>query len=401
MAGNLAVGDRFGRYKILQVLGEGAMARVFRVYAPQRKGTAALKVSRKPVGDGDSAARALREVAVVRTLCNRHVPRIFDAGRGPDGHVFILMEELEGEQLDHWHDFDNPLPCGQAVWMIHQACLGLGEAHAQGIVHRDVKPENLWVEPNHNVRVLDFGLARSWDQDADLGANVTMAGVVMGTPRYMQPEQLTTTKLTAASDVYSLGTILYELLTGHTVFFADRPFSVVRERYREQPMAWLDAHKSARPVPMSRHPIGAKIPRSLEALVMACLEKDPSKRPTDAVALANLLGEVLHYDLGVATGATMRIDLPWGGFEERLLLPGSHRIGSADACEIQLKDHKLPQLCAIMAWNGAPDLPELRVMVDGVDVVAGGAHIKERVDLRAPDSVKLGGFELHFEYPRV
>ncbi len=402
MSIDLAPGDRFGRYKVLEVLGEGAMARVFRVFAPQVKGTAALKVSRKPVGDGDAASRALREVAVVRTLNNRHVPRIHDAGRGPGGHVYILMEELEGEQLDHWHDFDVPMPCGQAVWTIHQACLGLGEAHAHGIVHRDIKPENVWVEPDHNVRVLDFGLARSWtDDDDDLSANVTMAGVVMGTPRYMQPEQLRTTLLTPASDIYSLGTILYELLTGHSVYFADQPFSQVRERYRDQPMAWLNAHDIEKPVPMQRYPIASTIPESLEALVMQCLHKDPNERPKDAAALGNALGEVMHYDLGVVTAATMQVALPWGATEERLLLPGSHRIGSAEACEIRLNDDALPQLSAILSWNGAPDFPELRVLVDEAPVQVSGRRVEERIDLMRTDTIKVGGFELTFDYPRV
>ncbi|MBL4686171.1 MAG: serine/threonine protein kinase [Nannocystaceae bacterium] len=402
MSVDLAPGDRFGRYKILEVLGEGAMARVFRVFAPQLKGTAALKVSRNSLGDGDSAARALREVAVVRTLNNRHVPKIHDAGRGPDGHVFILMEELEGEQLDHWHDFDTPLPCGQAVWAVHQACLGLGEAHAHGIVHRDIKPENIWVEPDHNVRVLDFGLARSWtDSDDDLSANVTMAGMVMGTPRYMQPEQLHTTLLTPASDIYSLGTILYELLTGHSVYFADQPFSRVRESYRDRPMVWLNAHDDEKPVPMGRYRIADTFPDSLEKLVMQCLRKKPEERPQDAAALGNALGEIMHYDLGIATAATLRIELPWGGYDERLLLPGTHRIGSSEVCEIRLKNDKMPQLAAILSWDGAPEFPELRVLVDELPVIVNGINIEERKDLGPADTVKLGDFELKFNYPRV
>lgn len=398
----LAIGDRYGRYKILEVLGEGGAARVFRVYAPQIKTTAALKISREVLGDADAASRALREVAIVRTLTNRHVPKIHDAGRGPDDHVYILMEELEGEQLNHWHSFDRPLPCGQAVSVIHQACLGLGEAHAHGIVHRDLKPENIWVEPDHNVKVLDFGLARAFaTDDAELSANVTMAGTVMGTPRYMQPEQLRTTKLTAASDVYSLGTILYELLTAHSVFFPDRPFTEVRERYRDQPMVWLNAHDIEMPVPMSRYPISQTFPDALEELVLGCLSKDPEDRPRDAMVLANALGEILHYDLGIVTAATMQIKLPWGGTEERLMLPGSHRIGSAETCEIRLKNDDVPQLCAILAWNGAPDYPELRVMADGVEITVGGRKVDGRIDLRENDDVEIAGFALRFDYPRI
>lgn len=398
----LKPGDRFGRYKVVDVIGEGAMARVFRVFAPQLKDTAALKLSHEPVGDADAAQRMLREVAIVQSLTNRHVPRIYDSGQGPDGHVYILMEELDGQQLDRWHDFDQAMPPAQAAFVIQQACLGLAEAHAAGIVHRDIKPENIWVEPDHNVKVLDFGLARSWggpEDDELISANVTMTNMVMGTPRYMQPEQLKTTRLTPASDIYSLGTILYELLTGHTVYFPDRPFSEVREDYRHQPMEWLNAHDIGEPVPMKRYPECVDVPGSLEWLVLKCLSKKPENRPQHAGELANKLGEILHYDLGAATATVLRIELPYGGYEDKLIFPGSHRIGRDASCEVRLSAKDVPPQAAVLDWNGLPDLPELRPVDDHVSIEVGGRPVAGRHDLKEGDVVKIAGFTLRFEYP--
>jgi len=401
MAIELAPGDHFGPFEILQALGEGGMARVFRVRAPGILDPCALKISHESVLDADTAARALREVAIVRTLANRHVPKIHDAGRGDEGHVYILMEELEGVQLDHWHDFDSAMPCGQAVWVAHQVCLALGEAHVHGIVHRDLKPENIWVEPDHNVRVLDFGLARAWGSGApNVSSTVTVAGTVIGTPRYMQPEQLKTTKLSVASDVYSLATILYELLTGHTVFFADRPFSEVREAYRDAPMVWLDAHDAKPPVPIRHYPHCAGVPEALERLVMQCLSKDPFDRPADAVAMGNALGEILHHDLGIVAGAKLRIQGPRASNELRTLLPGIHRIGSGDRCEIRLSGAELPELCAVVTWNGPPDFPEVRVMGGDVAVTVGGRIVEQHADLEESDTIGIGGFELRLTYSR-
>src|SRR5690606_36244311 len=138
--------------------------------------------------------------------------------------------------------------------------LGLAEAHARGIVHRDIKPENLWVEPDQNVKVIDFGLARAWDAESTVGVGVTLSGMLVGTPRYIQPEQIQGGRLTPASDVYSLTTILYELLTGHSVYFADQPFSEVREALRDEPVQWIAAHVREPVVPMSRYAAGAHLP---------------------------------------------------------------------------------------------------------------------------------------------
>ena len=151
-----------GNIRILQVLGAGAFACVYKVHVPGYEQPMALKLTKEPVTAGDQAQRALREITILRSLTNPHVVKSFDCGLRPDGHIYMLMEFLDGKPLDDWHDFKRPLAAEQAVMLMHQVCLGLSEAHAKGIVHRDVKPENIFVENSGHVRLLDFGLARSW-----------------------------------------------------------------------------------------------------------------------------------------------------------------------------------------------------------------------------------------------
>ncbi|MCX4246495.1 serine/threonine-protein kinase [Paraliomyxa miuraensis] len=403
MSLRLRPGDRYGTYEILDVLGQGGFAWVYRVRANDLPQPAALKVSLEPVRDHATAQRSLREISVLRSLTNSHVVRVHDAGTDDDGHVFILMDELDGAQLDQWHDFDDPMPPGQALWVVHQACLGLAEAHARGIVHRDLKPENLWVEADQNVKVIDFGLARAWDSASTLGRGVTMSGILVGTPRYMQPEQVHGARLTPASDVYSLTTILYELLTGHTVYFADRPFSDVREALRDEPVEWIAAHVRASVVPLSHYPVGAALPESVHALIARGLAKDPGDRYPDARALGNALGQVLHYDLGAVLGATLRVTHPWGGHEDQLLLPGSHRIGTGAHCEVVLRGDELEEEEAVLEWAGPPDLPEVHALHDGGRVTVGGGPVAKamRRQWGRDESVEVAGYSLRLIHPEV
>lgn len=398
---HLSPGDRFGPYEILEEIGRGGSAGVFRVRAPDREGTAALKISIEPTIPG-MAERAIREIAVLRRLTNRHVARVYQAGESEDGRVFILMEELEGAQLDHWHDFDNAMPPGQAVWVVHQACLGLAEAHAHGIVHRDVKPENMWVELDHNVKMLDFGLARAWDAPGEsISANVTMMRMMIGTPRYMQPEQFHTAKLTPASDVYSLATVLYELLSGHAVYFPDERFTRLREALFDDPVTWLRAHAQAPIVPLSHYPVCADVPDALARLVYRSLDREPSRRPPDAGTFANELGAIMHYDLGMTPAATLRTRLPWGGHEERLLLPGSHRVGKSRDCEIALGGDGVHPLHALLEWSGLPELPEVRAFEEGAALTVGGEPVVGRRVLKPDDELRIGDYVLTLDYPEL
>ncbi|MCH9685122.1 MAG: serine/threonine protein kinase [Deltaproteobacteria bacterium] len=288
MPQQLNPGDRYGPFEILEVLGEGGFGCVYKVADPSYHVPMALKLSRDPVTSPQTAQRALREVAVLRTLTNPHVVRVYDAGLRRDGHIYVLMELLAGRPLDLWHDFDRPLDPPWVAHIIHQCCLGLIEAHERGIVHRDLKPANIFITGNVVVRLLDFGLARSWGDDSVIGRNATQQRMLVGTPHYAQPEQLTTQTLTPSADVYSLAMMMYELLSGHTPFSADRSVSEVIEQWRSNPLQWLRAHSQTPVIPLSRH-LGERLSPALTELVTQGLAKDPKARPADARTFADRL----------------------------------------------------------------------------------------------------------------
>jgi serine/threonine protein kinase len=295
----LQPGDLYaGNIRVLNVLGAGAFACVYKVEVPGYDRPMALKLTKEPVTAGDQAQRALREITILRSLTNPHVVKSFDCGLRPDGHIYMLMEFLDGLPLDDWHKFEKPLPPAQSVALVHQVCLGLAEAHAKGIVHRDVKPENIFVENSGHVRLLDFGLARSWDGSPVIGVNATKAHMVVGTPHYSQPEQLRTRQLSPSSDVYSLGMILYELLSACSPFHRERSLQDIKHEFRKQPLMWLKCHAESPIVPLTEQPGCAELPDALVRGVMRSLDKDPAARPPDAGALANILGTVLHRDMG-------------------------------------------------------------------------------------------------------
>ncbi len=276
-------GQRYGAFEILEHIGSGSFGHVYKVVDPRYAEPLALKLSLAPVTEPDVAQRALREVAVLRTLQNPHSVRIYDCGLQRDGHVFVLMEWLSGLPLDGWHDFDRPLDPAWACHVVHQSCLGLIEAHDRGIVHRDLKPANIFVQEEGFVRVLDFGLARSWDDTNIIGHDATGSHMLVGTAHYAQPEQMRTRTLTPAADIYSLGMVMYELLTGCTPFVADRGVSDVAEEWKRVPVAWMQAHTGVEVVPPSRY-----VPNlgPLEDVILHALAKDPEQRPPTARELA-------------------------------------------------------------------------------------------------------------------
>jgi serine/threonine protein kinase len=294
MALLLNPGDRYGQFEILDVIGSGAFGRVYKVKDRRFEHPVALKLSMDPITSAEGARRALREVTVLRTTGSAHVVQIHDCGLRSDGHVYVLMELLDGLPLDEWHDFDTPLVPAWAAHVIYQCCAGLAQAHARGIVHRDLKPANIFVDPKRGVHVklLDFGLARSWDDSNIMGKSATIGHMLIGTPHYAQPEQLDTTELTPAADVYSLAVIFYELLCGRTPFDAGRPVSSLRDEWYSNPMAWLRAHAQTPAVPLQGHPSAAHVPEPLAQLVMAGLEKDPKRRPANATVYAERLRAV-------------------------------------------------------------------------------------------------------------
>jgi serine/threonine-protein kinase len=221
--------------------------------------------------DEDLQRRFLREARLAARLAHPNVVRVFDVGED-DGRPFIAMEYVEGETLAELVAQRAPLPAAEAARLGTQMCAGLAAAHAAGLVHRDVKPQNLLLRTDGVLKLGDFGIAAGHD-----GTRLTLAGTVLGTAGYLAPEQARGEEVTAAADIYAVGAVLYELLTGEP----SRTAGSLAELGSEDGFGPPD--------------LGARVPsapRELVAAVNACLSARPEDRPPSAAALARLLAPI-------------------------------------------------------------------------------------------------------------
>jgi len=275
-----------GKYRALRVLGKGGMGVVVAAEHIDLHERVALKLMLPDALESDEAmARFLREARAAVKIKGEHVARVLDVGRLETGEPYIVMEYLEGTDLGALLDKSGPLPIKEAVEYLLQACEALAEAHALGIIHRDLKPANLFLarRPDGSalVKVLDFGISkilpRRTSQDP-MDVSITNTRQILGTPLYMPPEQLDSSRNTdMTSDIWSLGAILFELLTG-AVPFDGKTLQELRHRIRTEPAPALRSHRQ-------------EAPRELEAVVQRCLEKDPEKRFPNVAELATALSD--------------------------------------------------------------------------------------------------------------
>jgi len=397
MALALSSGDKYGDFEIQRKLRETSR---FQVYEAVRNGERVqLKISTDPVSSEDAARRALRELAVLGELTNAHVQKLLDSGLGHDEHWFLVLETLDGAQLNRWHDFDRPLDVPTVISIVHQACLGIAELHAKGVVHRDLKPASLWIEPDGNVKLLDFSNARSWDAQSDTGDSVTTTHGIAGSPQYAAPEAAMSTELTPAADVYAIGQICYELLTGKVPFWPDKARSKVLKQLEDEPVEWMMAHARKPVAPMSQLGLPHEVPAKLEALVAKMLAKAPADRPESAGVVANELGWIMHHVVAAAPVATVLATEPNGAVQYHLLTPGSHRVGFGPGCEIALRKDGDDQPAALLEWRGGEARAELRAMNDA-KVMRNGEGVTSRVEIAAGDAVVVEGFILKVTYPK-
>jgi tetratricopeptide (TPR) repeat protein len=256
----LRTGSLFaGRYQIIEELGHGGMGQVYRALDKKLNEEVALKLVRPEIAsDRSTLERFHNELKLARKISHPHVGRMYELMEERGMH-FITMEYVPGQDLRGLVRQTGQLTVGKAVAIAKEICQGLAEAHKQGIVHRDLKPSNIIIDRAGSARIMDFGIARSAAVKSRTGA-----GVIVGTPEYMSPEQVEGQDVDSRSDIYSLGIILYETLTGRVPFEGDTPFTVGVKQKSE--------------TPQSPKLLNPNIPDNLTWIILKCLEKDPLKR---------------------------------------------------------------------------------------------------------------------------
>lgn len=256
------------RYKVEKILGEGGMGAVYKAQDLHLKRTVALKLIRAGLSDNPMIVERFRqELLLASKVSHKNVLRIHDLGEHA-GQQFISMAYVEGEDLHQLLVREGRLPLKRALSLARQLCAALEAAHGEGVVHRDLKPQNILLDGTDHVYVSDFGLAKSLEDDV---TGMTRSGETLGTPRYMAPEQVQSSSVDHRADLYALGVILYEMLTGDVPFGGSSAFQVMYRTVHEQPKD-----------PQTLNP---EIPDWLNGLILKCLEKDPANRYQSASAV--------------------------------------------------------------------------------------------------------------------
>jgi len=267
------------RYEIIEELGEGGMGKVFRVEDKKINEEVALKVlSPEIAADKKTIERFRNELKFARKIAHKNVCRMYDLNEEETIH-YISMEYVPGKDLRSMIRMTKQLSVGTAIRIVKQICEGLTEAHRLGVVHRDLKPSNIMIDKDGNARIMDFGIARSLK-----AKGVTAAGVMIGTAEYMSPEQVEGREAEQRSDIYSLGVIFYEMVTGRIPFEGETLLSMALKHKTEQP----------------RNPkeLNTQLPENLANVILKCMEKDKERRYQTA---EELLSELSKIEKGITT----------------------------------------------------------------------------------------------------
>jgi hypothetical protein len=277
-----------GKYVVERLLGVGGMGAVLAARHLELDERVAIKMLLPTVTpQGEPVARFIREARAAIKIRSDHVVRIFDVGRLDDGAPYIVMEYLEGQDLSRLTDQAGPLPVDDAIEFVVQACEAIAAAHAMGIVHRDLKPANLFLVRTQDgrpcVKVLDFGISKISEGSPGATPGLTSTTTIMGTPCFMSPEQLRSTRdVDARADIWSIGAILHALLTGAPPYDGESNADVSAKIIRDAPTPIRELRSDA--------------PPEVEAIVLRCLEKEPAARYADVAELAKALAAVTTRD---------------------------------------------------------------------------------------------------------
>ncbi len=267
------------RFRVMAKLGSGGMATVYKATHIQMSITVALKIMHHDMTAGGGTARFMREARLLSAVNHPNVVRLQAYGSTKDSVHFMALEFINGRPLSQVLAEDTMEPA-RAVLIAIQVCRGLQAAHEAGIVHRDLKPSNIIIalddKEDEIVKVIDFGIARLADDLEETAGRITRTSSILGTPNYMSPEQCMGKRADYRSDIYSLGCLLYEMLCGHPPFIADQPYLVLTAHI----------HDAVKVLPST-----IPVPKSLQEVVLKCLEKKPSARYASALALAEELAD--------------------------------------------------------------------------------------------------------------
>ena len=268
-----------GRYQIVEELGRGGMGKVYKAIDTEVREKVALKLIKPEISrDAKTIERFQNELKLTRKISHKNVCRMYDLNK-EEGNYYITMEYVPGEDLKSMIRMSRQLSMATAVNVAKQVCEGLSEAHRMGVIHRDLKPSNIMIDKAGNVRIMDFGIARSLRTEG-----ITGSGVMIGTPEYMSPEQVEGKEVDQRSDIYSLGIILYEMVTGRVPFEGDTPFTVGVK------------HKSE--IPKDPKILNTQIPEDLSRIILKCLEKEKKNRQQST---HELISDLSVIEEGVST----------------------------------------------------------------------------------------------------
>jgi len=276
----LTTGSTFaGRYQIIEELGKGGMGKVYKAQDTDLKEKVAIKLLRPEIAaDKKTIERFKNELKFARKIRHQNVCQMYDLNKEEGSH-YITMEYVDGKDLKSMIRMMGQLSSGKTIFIAKQVCEGMAEAHRLGVVHRDLKPQNIMVDEAGNARIMDFGIARSLKTKG-----ITAAGVMIGTPEYMSPEQVEGKEVDQRSDIYSLGVILYEMVTGRVPFEGDTPFTIGVK------------HKSE--MPKDPKELNTQLPEDLNLVILRCLEKDKEKRYRSA---GEVCAELTRIEKGIPT----------------------------------------------------------------------------------------------------